>query len=52
MTPVIISGVQPPIANTVRPITDSGMPNVCAKREIAINKYESMFSIYTYLYIF
>lgn len=28
MKPVIISGVQPPIAKTVIPMTDSGMENV------------------------
>lgn len=31
--PVIISGVQAPIAKIVRPITDSGMPNVSPARE-------------------
>lgn len=28
ITPVIISGVQPPIAKTVKPKTDSGIPKV------------------------
>lgn len=34
MTPVIISGVHPPIANTVSPITDSGIPNVSPANKI------------------
>lgn len=38
MNPVINSGVQPPMAKTVRPITDSGMLNVWPRNCVIYNE--------------